>query len=70
MKVDIHCHYVPNKAIQRLEKDPSSYGVRLAEAVAGGKCLCFDYGLRVRPSPCSPTSWTWTGVWTTWTGWA
>jgi aminocarboxymuconate-semialdehyde decarboxylase len=54
VKVDIHCHYVPNKAIERLEKDPSSYGVRLAQAVTGGRCLCFDYGVRVRPFSLFP----------------
>ena len=54
MKVDIHCHYVPNKAIERLEQDSSSYGVRLAESIAGGKCLCFDYGVSVRPFSMFP----------------
>ena len=48
MPIDMHAHYVPPKALDRLGNGPSPYGAHLEEA-ANGTCLCFDYGLRLRP---------------------
>lgn len=49
MRIDMHAHYVPPRALQTIERDASSYGVHLEEAVAGGTCACFNYGLIIRP---------------------
>jgi aminocarboxymuconate-semialdehyde decarboxylase len=49
MKVDIHVHYVPPRLLDRLQRDSSLYSVRLEEAAAGGRCLCFDGGPAIRP---------------------
>ena len=49
MIVDMHAHYVPPKLVERVEQDASRYGVSVGEAVAGGQCFCFDYGLTTRP---------------------
>ena len=51
MRIDMHAHYVPPKALEQL-KGSSPFGAHLEEAAAGGpsgQCLCFDYGLRIRP---------------------
>jgi aminocarboxymuconate-semialdehyde decarboxylase len=48
MRIDMHAHYVPPKALTAIEHDASSYGVHL-EVAAGGTCACFNYGLTLRP---------------------
>ncbi len=49
MRIDMHAHYVPPKALEAIERDASSYGVHLEEAASGGHCACFNYGLTIRP---------------------
>src|SRR6266511_5272957 len=49
MPIDMHAHYVPARIWTSVEQDASPYGVHLAEAAAGGRCVCFDYGLMIRP---------------------
>ena len=49
MTIDMHAHLVPPAVLEALEKEPSRYGVHLKEAAAGGRCVCFDHGLIIRP---------------------
>ena len=49
MPIDIHAHYVPPKTLDFLEKNPGHYGAHLEPAPGGARCLCFDYGLTIRP---------------------
>ena len=49
MRVDMHAHHVPPAVLDMVEQAPSRYGVHLEDAAAGGRCLCFDYGLTLRP---------------------
>src|SRR5215475_4761913 len=49
MYIDMHAHYVPPKALSVLEREPSPYGAKLIEAVGGGRCVQFTYGLTIRP---------------------
>lgn len=49
MRIDMHAHYVPPKALETLERDASSYGVHLEKAATGGTCACFNHGLTIRP---------------------
>lgn len=50
MRVDMHAHYIPPKALTAIEQDATSYGIHLKAAVeSGGQCACFNYGLSLRP---------------------
>ncbi len=49
MTIDMHAHLVPPSVLDDLEKEPLRYGVHLEAAAAGGRCVCFDHGLRIRP---------------------
>jgi aminocarboxymuconate-semialdehyde decarboxylase len=49
MRIDMHAHYVPPKALTAIEHDASAYGVHLEKAATGGTCACFNYGLTLRP---------------------
>jgi aminocarboxymuconate-semialdehyde decarboxylase len=49
MRIDMHAHYVPPKALEAIEQDPTLYGVHLEEAATGGRCACFHDGLKIRP---------------------
>ena len=49
MTIDMHAHLVPPIVLDDLEKEPSRYGVHLVEAAAGGRCVCYDHGLNIRP---------------------
>jgi aminocarboxymuconate-semialdehyde decarboxylase len=49
MRIDMHAHHVPPAILTAVENGPSRYGVRLEAAAAGQPCLCFDYGLKLRP---------------------
>lgn len=49
MRIDMHAHYVPPKALEAIEHDATSYGVHLEEAATGGTCACFNHGLTIRP---------------------
>ena len=49
MRIDMHAHHVPPKALEQLNKDSSPFGAHLEAAANGNSCLCFDYGLRIRP---------------------
>jgi aminocarboxymuconate-semialdehyde decarboxylase len=49
MRIDMHAHYVPPKALTAIEHDASSYGVHLEKAATGSTCACFNYGLTLRP---------------------
>lgn len=51
MRIDMHAHYVPPKAIEAVERDATSYGIHLEEAANGARCACFNYGLKIRPFP-------------------
>lgn len=51
MYIDMHAHFVPPKALDAIERDATSYGVHLEEAVTGGRCACFNHGLTIRPFP-------------------
>lgn len=51
MRIDMHAHYVPPKAIEAIERDATSYGIHLEEAANGARCPCFNYGLKIRPFP-------------------
>jgi aminocarboxymuconate-semialdehyde decarboxylase len=51
MRIDMHAHYVPPKALEAIEQEAASYGLHLEEAASGGRCACFNYGLRIRPFP-------------------
>ncbi|ETW96850.1 MAG: hypothetical protein ETSY1_24955 [Candidatus Entotheonella factor] len=51
MRIDMHAHYVPPKAIEAIERDATSYGIHLEEAANGAQCACFNYGLKIRPFP-------------------
>ena len=48
MTIDMHAHLVPPIVLEDLEKEPSRYGVHLEQA-AGGTCVCYDHGLKIRP---------------------
>jgi aminocarboxymuconate-semialdehyde decarboxylase len=49
MRIDMHAHYIPPKALTAIEHDASSYGIHLEAAATGGTCACFNHGLRLRP---------------------
>ena len=49
MTIDMHAHLVPPSVLDDLDKEPSRYGVHLEEAAAGGRCVCYDHGLKIRP---------------------
>ena len=49
MRIDMHAHYVPPSVLETLEKDSSYYGAHLEESTQGGQCVCYDYGLALRP---------------------
>ncbi len=49
MRIDMHAHYIPPKALSAIEQDASSYGIHLEKAAAGATCGCFNYGLKLRP---------------------
>lgn len=51
MRIDMHAHYVPPKAVEAIERDATSYGIHLEEAANGARCACFNYGLQIRPFP-------------------
>jgi aminocarboxymuconate-semialdehyde decarboxylase len=51
MRIDMHAHYVPPKVVEAIERDATSYGIHLEEAVNGARCACFNYGLKIRPFP-------------------
>ena len=51
MRIDMHAHYVPPKAVEAIERDATSYGIHLEEAANGARCACFNYGLKIRPFP-------------------
>ncbi len=36
MRIDMHAHYVPPKALTAIEHDASSYGIHLEQATAAG----------------------------------
>jgi len=48
-RIDMHAHLVPSKVLTAVEEHASQYGVHLEEGAAGGRCVCFDYGLTLRP---------------------
>jgi hypothetical protein len=43
MRIDMHAHYVPPKAIEAIERDATSYGIHLEAAANGARCACFNY---------------------------
>jgi|TARA_B100001971_G_C18189794_1_gene537915 aminocarboxymuconate-semialdehyde decarboxylase len=45
----MHAHHVPPATLKAVEDGPSRYGVHLEATEAGRQCLCFDYGLKLRP---------------------
>lgn len=49
MRIDMHAHYIPPKALSAIEQDASSYGIHLEKAASGATCGCFNYGLTLRP---------------------
>jgi aminocarboxymuconate-semialdehyde decarboxylase len=49
MRIDMHAHYIPPKALTAIEQDASSYGIHLEQAASGATCACFNYGLTLRP---------------------
>ena len=49
MTIDIHAHYVPPKILNTLDQNPSYYGARTEMAPDGTRCLCYNYGLTLRP---------------------
>jgi aminocarboxymuconate-semialdehyde decarboxylase len=49
MRIDMHAHYVPPKALEAIAHDATSYGVHLETAAPGGQCACFNEGLTLRP---------------------
>jgi aminocarboxymuconate-semialdehyde decarboxylase len=49
MTIDMQAHFIPPKILSVLEQEPSRYGVRLAEAAGGGRCVHFDQGPQLRP---------------------
>ena len=49
MSIDVHAHYVPPRVLRLLEESPTTYGAHLEEAAAGSRCVCFDYGVHIRP---------------------
>jgi aminocarboxymuconate-semialdehyde decarboxylase len=49
MPIDVHAHYVPPHILDVLRSKGRDYGIAVEERAAGTPCLCFDYGLRVRP---------------------
>jgi aminocarboxymuconate-semialdehyde decarboxylase len=51
MRIDMHAHYVPPKALEAIERDATSYGIHLEDAANGGRCACFNDGLKLRPFP-------------------
>ena len=48
-KIDVHAHFVPSTLIQYVRKGLAPQGITLDESTPGTSCLCFDYGLKVRP---------------------
>jgi aminocarboxymuconate-semialdehyde decarboxylase len=50
MSIDVHAHYVPPRAIERLERDGARFGIDvLTHEPSCQKCLRFEYGLQLRP---------------------
>jgi aminocarboxymuconate-semialdehyde decarboxylase len=49
MAIDVHAHYVPLSILEAVEQNPSLYGSRLDGPPGPGGCLCYDYGLKLRP---------------------
>ena len=49
MRIDMHAHYLPPKALTAIEHDASSYGIHLEKAASGATCACFNDGLALRP---------------------
>ncbi|MED5568645.1 MAG: hypothetical protein VYE19_03170, partial [Chloroflexota bacterium] len=49
MAIDAHAHYVPPSILEAVEQNPSHYGSRLDGPPGPGGCLCYDYGLKLRP---------------------
>ena len=49
MRIDMHAHYIPPKALTAIEQDASSYGIHLEKVASGATCACFNYGLTLRP---------------------
>ena len=49
MAIDAHAHYVPPSILEAVEQNPSRYGSRLDGPPGAGGCLCYDYGLTLRP---------------------
>ena len=49
MTIDVHAHYVPASILKAVEQNPSLYGSRLDGPPGAGGCLCYDYGLTLRP---------------------
>jgi aminocarboxymuconate-semialdehyde decarboxylase len=49
MRIDMHAHYIPPKALAAIERDATSYGIHLEQAANGGQCACLNHGLTLRP---------------------
>jgi aminocarboxymuconate-semialdehyde decarboxylase len=49
MPIDVHAHYVPPRILDVLRSKGAEYGIAVEQRAASAPCLCFDYGLRVRP---------------------
>ena len=49
MRIDMHAHYVPPSVVETLDKDSSYYGAHMEKSAQGGQCVCYDYGLTLRP---------------------
>ena len=49
MRVDVHAHYVPPRVLEILDKNPGRYGAHMEESSQGGRCVCYNYGLTLRP---------------------
>lgn len=49
MRIDMHAHYIPPKALAAIEQDATSYGIHLEHAANGGQCACLNHGLTLRP---------------------
>lgn len=49
MRIDMHAHYVPPRALAALERDAVPYGVQVQALEGGGRCAHFNYGVTLRP---------------------
>ena len=49
MRIDMHAHLVPQRALDVLGKDSALYNVEVLEASSGGQCFHFDPGPTIRP---------------------